>query len=55
VDGIASSPEEALAHACSAALPLTKLPRAAYAESKRRLRTEGAERALARLAEEGRR
>ncbi len=55
VDGIASSSDEALAHAHAAALPLTKLPRTAYAESKRRLRAEGAERALARLAEEGRR
>jgi enoyl-CoA hydratase len=55
VDGLASSPEEVLAHARAAALPLTKLPRTAYAESKRRLRAEGAERALARLVVEGRR
>jgi len=52
VDGAAASPDEAERLALEAARRLALLPRAAYAESKRRLRAEGAARALAKLREE---
>lgn len=52
VSGVAASADEAERLALDAARRLALLPRAAYAESKRRLRAEGAARALAKLEEE---
>lgn len=52
VQGVGASPDELERLALDAARRLALLPRAAYAESKRRLRTEGAARALEKLREE---
>lgn len=55
VDGLAASADETIRRAVNAAGPLALLPRAAYAESKRRLRGPVVERALEALAAEARR
>ena len=54
VSALGAGPSETEAHALAAAAPLAALNRAAYTESKRRLRTPVVERALEGLAAEGR-